>query len=228
MRRSTAWRKYFYLQIICVVCCRCVLKSVKRQVRVSVDGWGQQEPFSPALSLKVAGLPQQVGWGCKGLTQACSRASSDQKFSRKNYSMEEWRTTPDTAFGNIWFLFPQHICFHLVSFTMYCELCALFSQRLAWLGLIAKADQLTKKLSKVDIEKSAMSLMKAQCCKEGLPKPLLWIFWNQVSAATTFSYPFPPLQIIINSVIRTLNPLQLWHDPGSEFRVVVSHHPLMR
>lgn len=55
---------------------------------------------------------------------------------------------------------------------MCSELCALFRQRLAWLDLIAKADQLTKKLSKVGIEKPAIPL-KAQCCKEGLPKSLL-------------------------------------------------------
>lgn len=99
------------------LCCPLqVWKSVRRQECVSVDGWGQQVPFSPALSLKADRLLQQMGWRYRGLTQACSRASSDQKFSRKNCSMEEWRILLDSALVNIWFLFPQHICFHLVSF----------------------------------------------------------------------------------------------------------------
>lgn len=74
--------------------------------------------------------------------------------------------------------------------SMYSELCAVFNQRLAWSSLTAEAHQLTKKLPQLENEKPAI-LMKAQCCKEGVPKSLLWIFfWNQVSA-TTWPFPIP-------------------------------------
>lgn len=170
---------------------------------VSVDGWGQQVPFSPALSLQVARLPQQVGWGCKGLTQSCSRAQLIRNFQEKTI---QWKNgeSPLTLLLVIHDFCSLSTYAFIWCPSLYSELCTPFSQRLAWLCLIAKADQLTKELSKVEIGKPVI-LMKAQCGKEGLPKPLLWIFWNQVPTTTTFSYPLPPLQIIINSVIRTLN-----------------------
>lgn len=190
------------------LCCplqMCV--KVCEQTRVC-DGWGQQVPFSPALS--AAGGVR--GWGsCTGWQQGLIWS---EIFKKKLFSgrME----------NHPWHCSWQYIFCSLSIFAFICVLqciggCVLSLAR-GWHGCTL----LPKKLSKVEIEKPAI-LMKAQGCKEGLPKPLLWIFWNQVSAAATFSYPFPPLQIITNSMIRTLNPLQLWHDPGPEFRVVVSH-----
>lgn len=119
-------------------------------------------PFSPVLFLEVAKLLKQWVESARVLHRPAAGPCLLRNFQEKLCSVEEWRITHDCPIGNTYFCSLSRFAFTWCPFSEDTELCISFSQRMTQPCLIAEADEMSKKPSKLENEKK---LRRKSCLK---------------------------------------------------------------